>query len=274
MKLKERKNLLLCLVLPVITILLVGCDGGATATLSSAVTTIAPVTKQTTTTSVMTGTTQVTTTSAVTGTTQVTTTSAVTGTTQVTTAPVMTGTTTPIIGGVAPTLVATSGLTMKEAYTLVESQIKAWQTDQLLFSIFNSMDTDSGVGIDSEGRSVEWNFQAISPKLNKRATWLVKSSSNSKPSVTKTGEEDLTPADTTSTLALPPVNSLIDSNQLMTIARQNGGDKSDTPVGFYLMQPIKTGDPLAVDLVFYKGNDVVRLRIDMQSGKLVQNDKG
>jgi hypothetical protein len=161
---------------------------------------------------------------------------------------------------------------MKEAYTAAEPQIKAWQGDQYLFSIFNSL--DSGIGIDMAGRSAEWNFQAISPKVKKRATWLVKAPQGSKATVTKTGEEELSADDLNGSTALPPVNSLIDSSQLMNVAKQNGGDKSDSPVGFFLRQPIKEGDPLAVDLVFYKGNDAVRLRIDMQSGKVVQNDKG
>lgn len=167
---------------------------------------------------------------------------------------------------------STGGLTMKEAYAQAESQIKAWQADQFLFSIFNSL--DSGVGINPDGRSAEWNFQAVSVKANKRGTWLVKAGADGKPGVSKTGDEDLLPADAKASSALPPVSSLIDSSQLMTIAKQNGGDKSDSPVGFFLSQPVKFGDPLAVDLVFYKGSNVVRLRVDMQSGKLVANDKG
>lgn len=167
---------------------------------------------------------------------------------------------------------ASGGLTMKEAYALAEPQIKAWQSDQFLFSIFNSPDT--GIGISPDGRSAEWNFQAISVKVNKRGTWLVKADKDAKPAVTKTGDEELMPADAKGSSPLPPVSSLIDSSQLMSVAKQNGGDQSDNPVGFFLTQPLKVGDPLAVDLVFYKGNNVVRLRIDMQSGKLVANDKG
>jgi len=188
---------------------------------------------------------------------------------------VVTAATTTVVtsGAVATTATpGAAGLTMKEAYTAAEPQIKLWQPDQVLFSIFNSL--DSGVGINPEGRSAEWNFQAVSVGLNKRATWLVKAGADGKPGVTKTGEEQISPADAKNSPALPAVSSLIDSSQLMTVAKQNGGDKSDSPVGFFLRQPIKVGDPLAVDLVFYKGNEVVSLRIDMQSGKVVPNVKG
>jgi hypothetical protein len=161
---------------------------------------------------------------------------------------------------------------MKEAYAVAEPQIKAWQPDQILFSIFNTPDSGKGIGMD--GRSAEWNFQAVSAKANKRATWRVTAGNGGKGQASKSGEEDLRPGEAGSVTALPPVSSLIDSNQLMAVARQNGGDKSDSPVGFFLAQPLKEGDPLAVDLVFYKGNDVVRLRIDMRDGKLVQNTKG
>lgn len=161
---------------------------------------------------------------------------------------------------------------MKEAYALAEPQIKSWQGDQFLFSIFNT--PDSGKGINPEGRSAEWNFQAISAKENKRGTWLVRAGKDGKGEVSKTGEEELRPGEAKAISPLPPVSSLIDSPQLMNIAKQNGGDKSDNPVGFFLAQPLKEGDPLAVDLVFYKGSDVVRLRINMRDGTLVQNTKG
>ncbi len=171
-----------------------------------------------------------------------------------------------------PTPHLNSGLTMKEAYALAKPQMEAWQPDQVFFSIFNSL--ESGIGIEPDGRSNEWNFQAVSIKLSRRVTWLVKSGKGLKPTVSRTGDEELSPAEAQSSTALPPVTQLIDSNQLMEIARQNGGDKSDTPVGFFLRQPVKAGEPLTVDLVFYKGNNALSLRIDMKTGKLVPNVKG
>ncbi len=243
MRLRENKKFLVGFVLPFIIMLLAGCGGEATNT--SAPATTAPAT------------------------TAATTAPAATATKIATTAATTTA--------AAPTAVEvgnkTGGLTMKEAYALAEPQMKAWQEDRVLFSIFNTL--DSGIGINPDGKSAQWNFQVVSPKVNKRATFLVKADKDGKVAyVSKTGEETLSAAEAKASPALPPVTSLIDSSQLMSVAKQNGGDKSDSPVGFFLRQPIKEGEPLAVDLVFYKGNDVVRLRIDMQSGKIVQNDKG
>ncbi len=241
---KNNGNLLFLICVPIFLLILTACGGDATNTPVP----ISPTTTAATTAPVIT-------------------------TTAPTTALITAAPTTAVPGTTAATTPGvSSGLTMKEAYTAAESQIKAWQPDQVLFAIFNSL--DSGIGINPDGRSAEWNFQAVSVKTGKRGTWLVKAGKDGKPAVTKTGDEELSPAEAKDSPALPPVSQLIDSSRLMEVARQNGGDKSDNPVGFFLRQPIKVGDPLAADLIYYKGGNVLRLRIDMQTGKLVPNVQG
>jgi hypothetical protein len=163
---------------------------------------------------------------------------------------------------------------MKAAYALADPQIKGWKSDAVYFSIFNPL--DSKVGMDSQGRSLQWYFEVLSPSSLQRSNWQVKSSPDGKGTVTKSTEDTL-PKDRMQlyeSLKLPPVSDLIDTDQLMKVARENGGTKSDQPVGFRLARSSKEGDPLAFDLLFYTGDDVLRLRIDAQSGKLIENVKG
>ncbi len=170
--------------------------------------------------------------------------------------------------------VGAGGLTMKKAFAQLEPQVKTWQADAVYISISNP--PDSPIGIDPEGRSQGWFFETLSPSTTKHAFWLVSSDATGKATVAKSIEDSL-PKDRTVLLGgrkLPEIGSLIDTDQLMQVARQNGGTASDRPVGTRLARSAKEGEPLAFDLLFYKGEDVVRLRIDAQSGKPVENEKG
>lgn len=167
-----------------------------------------------------------------------------------------------------------SGATMKEAYSVVEPLVKKWQADAIYIAIFNNL--DNPIGISPDGRSPEWYFQAVSAKVNKRGTWVVKPDAANKPAASQTGDEDL-PADmikTQTTRSLPAISTMIDSSELMAVARQNGGDKSDRPVGFYLAKPPKEGDPLAFNLVFTQGSKTIPLRIDALTGKVLDIARG
>lgn len=164
-----------------------------------------------------------------------------------------------------------TGLTMKQAFAVADPEIKKWQNDVVLTRVLNGQEA----GVNSDGRSVEWFFQAVSVKLGKRGTWQVKSEGG-KAQVNQTGNEEL-PTDiltALSTQGLPPVTTMIDSNELMNVAKQNGGDKSDRPVGVSLSMPAKVGDPLAFNLVFYQGTKVVPLRIDALTGKVLDIARG
>ncbi len=173
---------------------------------------------------------------------------------------------------IAPTL--GDGLTMKAAYAVVSPMITAWNPNAILVTVFTP--PDSAVGLNSAGQAPQWYFEALAPASGQHSTWLVKSTPEGKSSAEKS-IEDVLPADQAKLLQsarLPPLNTLIDTDRLMEVARDNGGTKSDQPLGIQLSSPSKEGDPLAFDLVFYNGNDVLRLRIDAQSGKLVENTKG
>ncbi len=174
----------------------------------------------------------------------------------------------------SPTTEGSGGLTMKGAFALVDPAVKGWQSDAVYLSIFNP--PDSNVGMDSEGRSLQWYFEVLSPATLKRSNWLVKSSPDGKATATKSTEDVLAKdrAQLFESRKLPPINDLIDTKQLFEIARQNGATKSDRPVGTRLARSPKEGDPLAFDLIFYTGDQVLRLRIDAQTGKLVENVKG
>ncbi len=167
-----------------------------------------------------------------------------------------------------------NGLTMKAAYAVVAPMITAWNANTILVSVFTP--PDNNVGMDSGGRASQWYFEALAPATSQHSTWLVKTVSGGKSSGEKS-IEDVLPNDLTQLMGshkLPPLNTLIDSDRLMEVARENGGTKSDQPLGIRLESPAKEGDPLAFDLVFYTGDQVLRLRIDAQSGKLVENVKG
>ena len=166
------------------------------------------------------------------------------------------------------------GLTMKQAYALVSPMITGWNSDAVLVTVFTPPDLP--VGLNSAGQAPQWYFEAVVGSSGKHSTWLVKSGADGKSSAEKS-IEDTIPADQAKLMEaakLPPLNTLIDTDRLMEVARANGGTKSDQPIGIQLASPAKEGDPLAFDLVFYNGNDVLRLRIDAQSGKLVENTKG
>lgn len=179
----------------------------------------------------------------------------------------------------APTTVAASadtapGVTMKTAYAAVAPVVKAWQDDAVYTAVYNPL--DSGIGMNEQGRAAQWYFDTVSASTKKRATWLVNTGADGKPVASKSIEDEL-PDDRVQLLVnhkLPAIDSLIDTDRLMAVARDNGGTKSDRPVGTRLASPAKEGDPLAFDLVFYQGDNVVRLRIDAVSGKLVENVKG
>jgi hypothetical protein len=165
----------------------------------------------------------------------------------------------------------TTGLTMKQAFSLAEPEAKKWQGDVVFVRVLNGED----VGINPDGRSLVWFFQAVSVKLGKRGTWQVKTESG-KANVTQSGNEEL-PTDilkALSTQGLPPVSTLIDSSELMNVAKQNGGDKSDRPVGISLAMPAREGDPLAFNLVFYQGTKITPLRIDALTGKVLDIARG
>ncbi len=166
------------------------------------------------------------------------------------------------------------GLTMQGAYTVAEPAIRAWQADALLISIFNP--PDSPVGLDAQGQAPQWFFEAFSPVTARRSFWLVKSEEGSKFVAGKTTEDQL-PTSRTQLLEsrkLPPIISLIDTGRLLQVARENGGSRSDRPLGIQLARSGVEGEPLAFDLVFYMGENVIRLRVDAQSGKLLENVKG
>jgi hypothetical protein len=163
---------------------------------------------------------------------------------------------------------------MKEAYNFADPLVKKWQADAVYVAVFNN--PESTVGIGADGRCPEWLFQAVSVKLNKRGTWLVKTDTAGKTTATQTGDEEL-PADMAKAQAdrsLPPISTMIDSSDLMAVARQNGGDKSDRPVGFFLSKPPKEGDPLAFNLVFVQGNKTIPLRVDALTGKVLDIARG
>lgn len=163
---------------------------------------------------------------------------------------------------------------MKAAYAVVSPMISGWNANASLVSVFTP--PDSPVGLNPAGQAPQWYFEALVAKSGQHSTWLVKSMPDGKSSVEKS-IEDVLPADQAKLLEasrLPPLNTLIDTDRLMEVARANGGAKSDQPIGIQLSSPAKEGDPLVFDLVFYNGNDVLRLRIDAQSGKLVENTKG
>ncbi len=166
------------------------------------------------------------------------------------------------------------GVTMKEAYNLVAPQIQVWAKDAVLTTI--ALDPDDPNGLLSDGRADSWFFTAVSPSLSKQDNWQVSAAVGAKPMVMETVNGDLDQEELANQIgnALPPVSSLIDSNRLMEIARQNGGDKSDVPVGFQLHKPAKQTEALAFNLVFQNGKQVTPLRIDAQTGKLLDNVKG
>jgi len=180
-------------------------------------------------------------------------------------------------GGIAlPTIAPTlgDGMTMKQAYAVVSPMITAWNPNAVLVTVFTP--PDATVGLNGAGQAPQWYFEVIDPTSGQHSTWLVKVAPDGKGSAEKS-IEDVLPADQAKMMdavKLPPLNTLIDTDRLMEVARANGGTKSDQPIGIQLASPAKEGDPLAFDLVFYNGNDVLRLRIDAQSGKLVENTKG
>jgi hypothetical protein len=163
---------------------------------------------------------------------------------------------------------------MKEAFVAVDVQVKGWESDAVYVAIFNNLEKQ--VGIEPDGRSAEWYFQAVSLKAGRRVTWWAVTQPGGKINVTKSGDEDL-PADKLkfqAEQALPPITSLIDTNELMAVARQNGGDKSDQPVGFRLAKSAKEGASLSYDLIFQQAGKSVLIRVDAQTGKLLDNARG
>jgi hypothetical protein len=165
-------------------------------------------------------------------------------------------------------------MTMKQAYAVVSPMITAWNPNAALVTVFTPPDV--AVGLNGAGQAPQWYFEVIDPTSGRHSTWLVKVAPDGKGSAEKS-IEDVLPADQAKMMdaaKLPPLNTLIDTDRLMEVARANGGTRSDQPIGIQLASPAKEGDPLAFDLVFYNGNDVLRLRIDAQSGKLVENTKG
>lgn len=178
--------------------------------------------------------------------------------------------------GALPTIAPAlgDGLTMKQAYALVSPMISAWNPKAVLVTVFTPPDTP--VGLNSAGQAPQWYFEVVDPATGQHSTWLVKTAPDGKGSAEKS-IEDVLPAEQAKAMdaaKLPPLNTLIDTDRLMEVARANGGTKSDQPIGIQLASPPKEGDPLAFDLVFYNGDSVLRLRIDAQSGKLVENTKG
>ena len=167
-----------------------------------------------------------------------------------------------------------AGLTLKAAWATAEPQIKSWQADAVFVSVFNP--PDSSLGIDLTGRASQWYIEAVSLAALKRSNWLVSVEADGKATVIKSTEDELdqTKAEGLNSRALPALATLIDTNRLFEIARQNGGNKSDKPLGIHLAQPLKEGEPLVFDLVFYNGEQVLRLRIDAYNGELVENVKG
>ena len=184
-------------------------------------------------------------------------------------------TTTAAVTGASSTTSATTsgGLTLKKAVAAADPLVKAWKGDAVYVSIF--IPEDDKVGMDGSGRAQQWFLETISPGGFQHAFWLVKSGGGG-PAVSKATEDTLSKDRGQNAVdrQLPPIASLIDTDRLMEVARQNGGDKSDRPVGTRLARSTKEGEVLAFDLLFYKGEDVVRLRIDAQSGKPVENVKG
>jgi plastocyanin len=168
---------------------------------------------------------------------------------------------------------AKGGATMKEAFVTVEQQVKNWESDAVYVSVFNNLEKQ--LGIEPDGRSTEWFFQTVSVKAGKRITWLAVVT-DGKINVTRSSEEDL-PEDRLkfqAEQALPPINNLIDTNELMAVARQNGGDKSDRPVGFRLAKSAKEGAALSFDLIFEQNNKTILIRVDALTGKLLENARG
>jgi hypothetical protein len=162
---------------------------------------------------------------------------------------------------------------MKEAFAVVDQQVKSWQQDAVYVSVFNNLEKQ--LGIEPDGRCTEWFFQAISVKASKRTTWLV-TWDNGKLAVTKSGEEDL-PEDNVkfqAEQALPPIPSLIDTNEVMAVARANGGDKSDRPIGFRLAKSAREGASLSFDLIFEQGSKTLLIRVDALTGKILDNARG
>ena len=223
-----------------------------------------------------------------TSTTQVATTTV--ATTSITVAAQATTNTTTTAGAVStpPTTVATpggdatptatpgtkAGATMKEAFVAVDTQVKGWESDAVYVAIFNNLEKQ--IGIEPDGRSAEWYFQAVSLKAGRRVTWWAVAQPGGKINVTKSGDEDL-PADKLkfqAEQALPPILSLIDTNELMAVARQNGGDKSELPIGFRLAKSAKEGAPLSFDLIFQQAGKSVLIRVDALTGKLLDNARG
>jgi hypothetical protein len=187
---------------------------------------------------------------------------------------------TPATAGISmPTIAAPQeaqgdGLTMKAAYAVVSPMITAWNSKASLVAVFTP--PDSEIGLDSNGRASQWFFEVFDPISAQHSTWLVKALPGGKSSGEKS-IEDVLPKDRADLLEsrkLPLLSTLIDTDRLMQVARENGGTKSDQPIGIRLVTPAKESDPLVFDLLFYTGDDVLRLRIDAQSGKLVENVKG
>jgi hypothetical protein len=180
------------------------------------------------------------------------------------------------LNGPTPTPVKPSegGVTLKKAHETADKLVKAWHADAFYTAVYNPPDT--GYGIDAAGKSLQWYFETFSPSTAQRATWLVQSTAEGNAAAAKSIEDTLDKerAQLLENRKLPDFGTLIDTDRLMEVARQNGGGKSDRPVGLRLAKPPKEGDPLAVDLLFNNGGKVLRLRIDMQSGKPVDNTKG
>ncbi len=174
----------------------------------------------------------------------------------------------------ATTVSTGGGITLKAAFAVVDPAVRAWKSDAVYVSVFNP--EDNKTGMDAQGRAGQWYFEAISPASFQHAFWLVKVEAGNSPVASKTTEDTLSKVRGQAAVdhKLPPVTGLIDTDQLMKVAQENGGKASDRPVGTRLAQPAKDGDPLAFDVLFYNGSNVVRLRIDAQSGKLVDNAKG
>lgn len=166
------------------------------------------------------------------------------------------------------------GVTMKEAYALVQPLIKSWASDAVLTDV--TIDPNDQVGLLPDGRADSWFFTAASQSLSKENNWQVKATAGAKPTAVETVVNTLDAQSLANDMdaALPPISSLIDSNRLMEIARANGGGKSDAPVGFDLHKPANPTDPLAFNLVFTTGNQVTPLRIDAQTGQLLENVHG
>lgn len=178
------------------------------------------------------------------------------------------------IAPVTPVKTPDGGLTLKGAFALADPPIRAWKADAVYIAIFNPL--DSQTGMDEQGRSLEWYFQVLSPSAGQRSNWLVKSTPDGKATTTKS-TEDTPPKSEVQLLEnrkLPPITSLIDTDQLREVARQNGGSKSDRPVGTRLARSTKEGEPLAFDLLFYQADTVLRVRVDAQTGKTLENVKG